>query len=91
VLDVACMLDMYLFSVGFSTTFAALFSKNLAHFCTCEREEVSVMRDDPSERRLAAVCHLDSTEPGYSNRLTISCSPTVARDRGERHVWSSRE
>jgi hypothetical protein len=26
-LDVSCMLDMYLFSVGFSTTFAALFSK----------------------------------------------------------------
>jgi hypothetical protein len=26
-LDIACMLDIYLFSVGFSTTFAALFSK----------------------------------------------------------------
>jgi gamma-aminobutyric acid type B receptor len=26
-LDVACMLDIYLFSLGFSTTFAALFSK----------------------------------------------------------------
>jgi hypothetical protein len=35
VLDVACMLDMYLFSIGFSTTFAALFSKtwriNIVH------------------------------------------------------------
>jgi hypothetical protein len=35
VLDVACMLDMYLFSIGFSTTFAALFSKtwriNMVH------------------------------------------------------------
>jgi hypothetical protein len=35
VLDVACMLDMYLFSFGFSTTFAALFSKtwrvNIVH------------------------------------------------------------
>jgi hypothetical protein len=34
-LDVACMLDIYLFSLGFSTTFAALFSKtwriNIVH------------------------------------------------------------
>jgi hypothetical protein len=66
VLDVACMLDMYLFSVGFRRRLQ-LYSPRLGGSILYMRTRGS-MRDDPSERRLAAVCHLDSMEPGYSNK-----------------------
>jgi hypothetical protein len=50
VLDVACMLDMYLLSVGFSTTFAALFSKtwriNIVHTNARKFRRVTIRSKD---------------------------------------------
>jgi hypothetical protein len=50
VLDVACMLDMYLLSVGFSTTFAALFSKtwriNIVHANARKFRRVTIRTKD---------------------------------------------
>jgi hypothetical protein len=49
-LDIACMLDIYLFSIGFSMTFAALFSKtwriNIVHASARKCRRVTIRATD---------------------------------------------
>jgi hypothetical protein len=90
VLDVACMLHIYLLSIGFSMTFAALFFQDSAdQYCAYECEIVSPC-DNPSERCLAAVCHLDGSEYDNYSHMDDCCSTAMgARNFGRGYVWDA--